>query len=74
MERPLTEVPGIAARVAVISSDCRRGRGDVGAVDEALARVRESMLDTVGRWPLEGGPTFFLSFTVDRNGRRSLEG
>lgn len=73
MER-VTKVPGLAARVACISSECRRGRGDVGAVDEALARVRESMMDTVGRWPLERGATFFVAFTVDREGRRELSG
>jgi hypothetical protein len=56
----------------VISSDCREGRGDAGAIDEALARVREAMVDTLSRWPKDKGATFFVAFTVDRAGRREL--
>ena len=67
-----TKLPGIPARVAVISTECRINRGDQGAIDEALARVRSMMEQTVKLWPLEKGATFFLAFTVDREGRRSL--
>lgn len=66
------EIPGIAAITTVITSDCRRGRGDTGAIDEALARVKEEMLATIPNWPVERDATFFLVFTVDRKGRRTL--
>lgn len=67
-----TPLPGLAAITAVISNACREGRGDEGAVDEALARVRKVMLDTLPRWDAEKGATFFLCFTVDRDGRTGL--
>jgi hypothetical protein len=67
-----TKVPGISALTAVISTACREGRGDAGAIDEALARIREKMLATIPLWPREKGATFFVSFTVDREGRRTL--
>ena len=67
-----TPVPGIAAETTVISSACRRGHGDEGAIDEALSRIRKAMIDTIPRWPLDKGATFFVSLTVDREGRTEL--
>ena len=67
-----TPVPGLSAFDAVISNTCRQGRGDEGAIDEALARLRAAMVDTIGRWPQDKGATFFVTFTVDRDGRTEL--
>lgn len=41
-------------------------------MDEALRRARAAMLDTIGRWPREKEATFFLTFTVDRDGHERL--
>lgn len=67
-----TPVPGLSALTAVISNTCRENRGDEGAIDEALARARAVMVDTLSRWPRNKGATFFLTFTVDREGRTEL--
>lgn len=66
------KIPGMAAIVAVITPNCRLSRGDQGAIDEALRRVREVMVETLGNWPPEKAATFFLSFNVDRAGRQSI--
>ena len=50
MDSPLTKVPGVQAKRAVVSSDCRRLHGDKKAVGLAL--------DTIDKWPLERGATF----------------
>lgn len=66
------KVHGIPAVTAVVTSACREGHGDEGAVDEALARMRVVMMDTLPRWSLDKDATFFLVFTVDRDGHRNL--
>lgn len=68
-----TPIPGIAAITCVISNECREGRGDQGAIDEALSRLRSTMVDTLNRWPKTKGATFFVAFTVDRLGRKTIE-
>jgi hypothetical protein len=70
MESPKTFVPGVKAKHAVISTACREGRGDAGAADEALARLRSELEALLESWPRERGATFHLLLTVDRNGRR----
>ena len=67
-----TPVPGLMAQTVVISNACRKLRGDEGAIDVALARVRKVMTATLPRWPAEKGATFFVCFTVDRDGRQTL--
>lgn len=42
-----TRVPGIAARHAIVTPTCRANRGDEGAVDEALRRLREEALAVI---------------------------
>ena len=67
-----TPVPGLSASCAVITNTCRQGRGDEGAIDEALARIRKVMVDTIPRWSHDKNATFFVTFTVDREGRTQL--
>lgn len=69
METPSTTLPGVKAKHAVISTTCRQNRGDEGAADEALARLRAELLTCLANWPQEHGATFHLALTVDRRGR-----
>lgn len=36
----MTEIPGLPASHQIITDDCRSGRTDAGAFDEAVARIR----------------------------------
>lgn len=63
-----SKLPGIKARHAVISDLCRSGKGDEGAIDEALARLRETYLECVAGWAREGraGVKYHVALTVER--------
>jgi DNA-binding PadR family transcriptional regulator len=68
---PETKIPGRAARIEVISSECRRFSGDCLVVDEALARIRSALTEALKGWPADKGASFWLAVTVtvDREGR-----
>lgn len=60
-------IPGAAAQHAIITPECIAGRGEEGAVDEALARLRVSALDAIKGWrDSERQPRFHLVLTVER--------
>lgn len=61
-----TTVPGIKASHAIITSACRANRGDVGALDEALARVRTEALRVIQGWGPEVDARFHLVFTLEK--------
>jgi len=62
----MRSIPGIVGLHAIISSVCRRNRTDEGAVDEALARVRNEIVNTLPNWPLEMDAKFHIIFSVER--------
>lgn len=63
------ELPGITARHAIISPSCREMRGDEGALEEALDRLRDSGRHMMESWPLEKmrshGCKFHLVLSVE---------
>lgn len=61
----MTEVPGIKAQHAIITDECRAGRGEEGAIDEALARIRAEYLLCVPPWRGTRGVNFHVVLTVD---------
>ena len=65
----MSRIPGIPAKHAIISDDCRRGRGDDGAIDEAIRRMREAYDQLMKCWPVGRGTKFHVVLTVecDRN-------
>jgi len=64
-----TAIPGLCARHCIITDNCRRVQGgDERAIDEALRRVREMMVQVVTCWPKGEGHQFHLVFTVERSG------
>ena len=60
------EVPGMQAIHAVISDDCRKGRGDNGAIEEALDRARKELRACMGGWQQGRGAKFHVVVTVER--------
>lgn len=64
------KIPGIKALHAVITDACRQGRGEEGAIDEALARLRDQYLGLAKFWSDKGGVQFHLVLTVDKSGLR----
>lgn len=61
----MSHLPGLKALHAIISDDCRRNRGDEGAIDEALRRVREEYLACVRSWHPHKGVKFNVLLTVE---------
>ena len=59
-----TPTPGVSARHAIISDQCRINRGNEGAIDEALARIREEFLQIAPKWELGNNTTFHVVLTV----------
>jgi hypothetical protein len=62
----MTQVPGLKAKHAIITDQCRLNRTDEGAVDEALRRVRQEALECMAGWPTGAGAQFHIALTIER--------
>ncbi len=60
-----SKVPGIKAAHAIISTNCRAMRGDIGAYDEAVLRLRSDYEKLLSHWPREKGAKFHVVLTVE---------
>ena len=60
-----TKIPGIQAKHAIISDNCRQLRGDEGAIDEALDRLKQEYVKLMEHWPLGKEVKFHVVLTVD---------
>lgn len=60
-----TKIPGIKARHAIVTDQCRGNRGDEGAVDEALARLREEALSCFEGWRGKPGVQWHFVLTME---------
>lgn len=61
-----TTIPGIKACHAVISDRCRTNRGDGGAFDEAVSRLRQEYERAVDGWKIGMGAAIHLVLAVQR--------
>lgn len=59
-------IPGITARHAIITDNCIAGRGEEGAADEALARCKQSLMESIKGWRGHSGVKFHVVVTVER--------
>jgi hypothetical protein len=62
----VSSVPGLKAKHAYITDVCRRNRGDVGAIDEALARLRKEAEHLMLGWSPGAGAIFHFVLTIER--------
>lgn len=60
-----TDVPGMCAQHAIITQDCRKGRGDDGAFEEAVRRLRREYEHAVKGWG-DYPVNFHVVLTVER--------
>jgi hypothetical protein len=67
-----TRVPGISAQHAIVSDACRTNRGDEGAIDEALARLRAEAMACMPGWS-QRGARFHFVLTVEAGATRRFE-
>lgn len=58
-----SQMSGTKLAHAIITRECRANRGDEGAIDEALARVRTEYLACVANPKIE---RFHVTLTVER--------
>jgi hypothetical protein len=59
-------MPGMQAMHAIVSDECRKGRGDDGVIDEVVRRLSESMRATLKGWDLGRGVKIHVGMTVER--------
>ncbi len=65
-------MPGMQAMHAYITDDCRKMRGDDGATEEVLRRVREQLDATLKGWKPGLGVKIHIGVAVERpDGRGS---
>lgn len=61
-----TTTPGVCAQHCIISDDCRRGRTDAGAFEEAVDRLRQVYDRVCGGWGTDSGLKLHLVLTVEK--------
>lgn len=69
----MSKIPGITAAQAAITDVCRANRGDDGAFDEAVSRLRQQYDDIVGHRRDESGVEYHLVLSVCDQGWRDRE-
>mgnify|MGYP001572496531 FL=1 len=63
----MADVPGSSASHNIITPECRSGRTDEGAWDEAVARAKVAYDAVVAGWAgAERQPTLHLALTIER--------
>lgn len=62
----MAQIPGVPAKHAIITDTCRTGRGEDGAIDEALKRLRDEYLNCARGWPVGKGVKFHIALIVER--------
>ena len=60
-----SSIPGMKAEHAIITDACRENRGDEGAFDEAVRRLREQYIACVAGWKDRPGVKFHVALTVE---------
>lgn len=66
VEMASTQLPGTAAQRCVITDACRSSRGDDGAIEEALSRLRKVYEQVTAGWQVGEGVQIHLALTVER--------
>ena len=59
-------IPGSAAKHAIITDACRSGKTDMGAFDEAVERLRQSYVDALEGWRDYEGVNYHLILSIER--------
>lgn len=59
-------IPGTVAKHAIIRDECRTGRGEMAAFEEAVARLRAEYIALLPGWPTGRGAQFHVVLTVER--------
>ena len=62
----MKNLKGSCAQHCLITDVCRRGRGNAGAFDEAVARVRKVYEQCLDGWGDKQGVKYHLVLTVER--------
>lgn len=55
----------IIAKHAIITDTCRNNKGDVGAINEALERIRQEYDNLLQYWPIGKGTKFHIKLIVE---------
>ena len=58
-------IPGIKAKHAIISDECRINKSDGGAFEEAVAHLREEYKNLLHHWPTGKRAKFHVVLTVE---------
>ena len=67
-----TTVPGMKAKHAIITPECRSGRGAFEAFEEAVRRLREEYRTCVAYGDGNANVSYHMVITVERPGETSV--
>jgi len=60
------QLEGIPALHAWVTDDCRKMRGDDGAIEEVLRRLRNELQLTMSGWSMGRGIKIHVGMTIER--------
>jgi hypothetical protein len=60
------KLPGLPAAHAIIRDGCREAHGEMGAFEEAVARLRREYEACLAGWPRGKGVQFHVLLIVER--------
>lgn len=66
----MARIPGQKAKHTFITDACRSGRGDMGAFDEAMERLRAEYASLLAKNPKDHDIRYHLVLTIDWPERR----
>lgn len=62
----MNEIPGLRALHRWITDDCRKGKGDEGAIQEVVGDVDRQLRQSLTGWPEGEGTRVHVVITVER--------
>lgn len=66
----MTNILGIKSHHSIITDDCRIGRTDMGAFEEAVERMRKDYISAIDNYKVGFGAKFNMVLTIENPNRK----
>lgn len=68
----MTKILGMKAHHSIITDDCRIGRTDIGAFDEAVERMKEVYISSIKNYNIGFGAKFNIVLTIENPNKKEI--